>query len=193
MIGCFYLSVPCGVYFNRFQPCPLLSSSHTFIKPSKSQAIPHQYLPLPKGQALGYSAKSTLLVPREKVAVLLARQSARQRLSVSTSIPHRWSIVQGPGLLLLLYTYTMPYKKAPIPAPVVFTFENGIELTTSIDPQSRKHSVVCDLCGTVIVLGITASGGNLHKHRAHEPCTRTAFKNAKKQADERIKVCKSQL
>lgn len=56
-------------------------------------------------------------------------------------------------------------------------------------PQTRKHSVNCDLCGFTVHLGIGASGVNLHSHRDSNVCKKIAFELEKKQAQARLEVC----
>ena len=72
--------------------------------------------------------------------------------------------------------------------PVDIPFENGIILTTTINPLICRHSIQCDLCEATIDLGISASGLNIHKHRDHEPCRRTAHKLRTQRAREHIRV-----
>ena len=70
----------------------------------------------------------------------------------------------------------MTPPRVPVPDPVTFELSNGIKLTTFISPQTRKHSVNCDLCGFTVHLSISASGSNLHSHRNSDVCKKIAFK-----------------
>ena len=83
----------------------------------------------------------------------------------------------------------MTPPRVPVPDPVTFEFENDIKLTTSINPQTQKHAVTCDLCGFTVDLGISASGDNIHRHRRGTRCTKNAFKLGKEQAKARLMVC----
>jgi hypothetical protein len=87
----------------------------------------------------------------------------------------------------------MTPPKLPVQNPVDIPFENGIILTTTINPITCRHSIQCDLCEVIIDLGISASGSAIHKHRDHEPCRRTAHKLRTQRARERIKVCMPRL
>ena len=70
----------------------------------------------------------------------------------------------------------MTPPKPPVQNPVDIPFENGIILTTIINPLTQRHSIQCDLCGVTIDLGISAYGSNIRNHRDHEPCRKTAHK-----------------
>ena len=82
----------------------------------------------------------------------------------------------------------MTPPKPPVQNPVDIPFENGIILTTTINPLTHRHSIQCDLCEVTIDLGVSASGSNIRKHRNHEPCKRTAHKLRTQRARERIQV-----
>jgi len=83
----------------------------------------------------------------------------------------------------------MPPPVDPVTSPVTFPFENGaIRLVTVIDPVSRCHTVVCDLCDKSIPLGVWAASKPLFNHQGADPCQRNAFKRDKKEAKERILV-----
>ena len=43
---------------------------------------------------------------------------------------------------------------------VTFKFENGVKLTTFMNPQTKKHPVTCDCCGFIVDLGISTSREN---------------------------------
>jgi hypothetical protein len=90
--------------------------------------------------------------------------------------------------LIPLNTINMTPPKPPVQNPVDIPFENGIILTTTINPITYRHSIQCDLCEVTIDLGISASGSAIHKHRDHEPCRGTAHKLRTKRARERIRV-----
>jgi hypothetical protein len=83
----------------------------------------------------------------------------------------------------------MTPPKPPVQDPVDIPFENSIKLTTTINPLIQRHSIQCDLCGVTIDLDISASSSNIHKHRDHEPCRRTAHKLGTQRAREHIQVC----
>jgi hypothetical protein len=77
----------------------------------------------------------------------------------------------------------MPPPVDPVTSPVTFPFEKGvIKLVTVIDPVSRCHTVVCDLCDKSIPLGIQAASKPLFNHQGADPCQRSAFKRDKKEA-----------
>ena len=82
----------------------------------------------------------------------------------------------------------MTPPKPPVQDPVDISFENGITLTSTINPLTSRHSIQCNLCGATTDLGISASGSNISKHRDHEPCRRTAHKLRAQRARERIQV-----
>ena len=83
----------------------------------------------------------------------------------------------------------MPPPNDPIPHSVTISLDNGaIELTTTIDPETKQHAVNCDLCGQTIKLGIRAAGNPLFQHRNSDPCQRKAFNAAKDEAKQRIDV-----
>jgi hypothetical protein len=87
----------------------------------------------------------------------------------------------------------MPPPKPPVQNPVDIPFENGIILTTSINPITCRHSIQCDLCEVIIDLGISATGSTIRKHRNHNPCKRTAHKLRVQRAREHIRVCMLRL
>jgi hypothetical protein len=70
----------------------------------------------------------------------------------------------------------MTPPKPPALNPVDIPFENGIILTTTINPLNQKHSIQCDLCEVIIDFGISASSSTICKHRDDEPCKNTAHK-----------------
>ena len=104
-------------------------------------------------------------------------------------LPHHNYIRTGHTYLIQLSTINMTLTKPPVQNPVDIPFENGIILTTTINPITCRHSIQCDLCGVIIDLGITASGSPIRKHRDHEPCRKTAHKLRTQRARERIQVC----
>jgi hypothetical protein len=68
----------------------------------------------------------------------------------------------------------------PVATPVTFSFDSGeIQLTSIIDPETKQHSVTCDLCNQVIKLGIRGSINHISQHRDGENCKRKAFKMSK--------------
>src|ERR1700676_297026 len=74
----------------------------------------------------------------------------------------------------------MPAPLTPVTAPVTFSFNNGeIQLTTVIDPETKQHSVTCDLCIQVIKLGIRGSINRISQHRDSEKCKRKVFQVSK--------------
>ena len=86
-------------------------------------------------------------------------------------------------------TLSMTPPRVPVPDSVTFEFENGVKLTTSINPQTKKHSVTCECCGFTVDLGISASGKTINRHRGSVPCRKGAFKLEKEQAKMQLKVC----
>jgi hypothetical protein len=138
--------------------------------------------------------KSTLPVPREKCGCAATRKLPVPELrppllSVLCFIPHHHWIGPLCTYLVLLNTSNMPPPKPPVENPIDIPFENGIILTTTINPLTHRHSIQCDLCEATIDLGISASGSNIRKHRNHEPCRRTVHKLRTQRARERIQVC----
>ena len=85
-------------------------------------------------------------------------------------------------LVIPVNTLSMTPPRVPVPDSVTFEFQNGVKLTTSINPQTKKHSVTCDCCGFTVDLGISASGENIHRHRGSAPCKKGAFKLEKERA-----------
>ena len=88
-------------------------------------------LVLPRGQALGYSVRSTIPAPRENVAVqalgnLLCPAKQGCRLLVLSFLPHHHHIGTGHIYLIALKTINMPPSKPPVQNPVDIPFENGI-------------------------------------------------------------------
>ena len=74
----------------------------------------------------------------------------------------------------------MPAPLPPVANPVTFSFDNGdIQLTSVIDPETKQHSVICDLCSQVIKLGIRGSITRISQHRDGEKCRRKAFNMSK--------------
>jgi hypothetical protein len=74
----------------------------------------------------------------------------------------------------------MPIPLAPVPDPVILSFDNGdIQLTSVIDPETKQHLVTCDLCSQVIKLGIRGSITCISQHRDGVKCKRSAFKVSK--------------
>ena len=74
----------------------------------------------------------------------------------------------------------MPAPKPPVTTPVTFSCNNGeIQLTSVIDPETKKHLVTYDLCSQVTKLGIRGSITPISQHRASEKCKRTAFNVSK--------------
>ena len=79
------------------------------------------------------------------------------RLSVLNSfLPHHHYIGTGHTYLIPLNTINMTLPKPPAQNPVDIPFENGIILTTTINPITCRHSIQCDLCEVIIDLGISA-------------------------------------
>ena len=147
---------------------------------------------------MGYSVRSTIPAPHENVAVqalsnLLCPTTQGCRLSVLSFLPHHHYIGTGHTYFIPLNTINMTPPKPPVQNPVDIPFENGIILTTTINPLTRRHSIQCDLCKATIDLGISASGSNIRNHRDHEPCRRTAHKLRTQRAKERIRVCMPRL
>jgi hypothetical protein len=147
---------------------------------------------------LGYSVRSTTPAPCENVAVpalgnLLCPAKQGCRLSALSFLAHHHYIGTGHTYLIPLNTINMTPPKPPVQNPVDIPFENGIILTTTINPITYRHSIQCDLCEVTIDLGISASGSAIHKHRDHEPCRRTAHKLRTQRARERIKVSMPRL
>ena len=141
----------------------------------------------------GFWVKSTVPVSCVKVAVLAFsnlvlhgcfRLSLSLTLDLSSSVDH-----SNYPLVIPVNTLSMTPPRAPVPDSVTFEFENGVKLTTSINPQTKKHSVTCDCCGFTVDLGISASGENIHRHRGSAPCRKNAFKLEKEQAKMRLQVC----
>ena len=74
----------------------------------------------------------------------------------------------------------MPIPLAPVPDPVILSFDNGdIQLTSVIDPETKQHLVTCDLCSQVIKLGIRGSITCISQHRDGVKCKRSAFRASK--------------
>jgi hypothetical protein len=74
----------------------------------------------------------------------------------------------------------MPAPKAPVATPVTFSFHGGeIQLTSVIDPETKQHSVTCDLCSQIINVGIRGSIAPISQHRDSEKCKRRAFNVSK--------------
>jgi hypothetical protein len=64
--------------------------------------------------------------------------------------------------------------------PVIFSSHSGeIQLTSIIDPETKQHSVTCDLCNQVIKLGIRGSINRISQHMDGDNCKRKAFKMSK--------------
>ena len=108
-------------------------------------------------------------------------------------LPHHHYIKTGHTYLIPLNTINMTPPKPLVQNPVDIPFENGIILTTTINPITCRHSIQCDLCEVIIDLGISASGSTIWKHRDHEPYRRTAHKLRTQRAREHIKVCVPRL
>ena len=73
-----------------------------------------------------------------------------------------------------------PPTLIPVATPVTFSFDSGeIQLTSIIDPETKQHSVTCDLYNQVIKLGIRGSINRISQHRDGENCKRKAFKMSK--------------
>ena len=74
----------------------------------------------------------------------------------------------------------MPPPQIPVTTPVTFSFDSGeIQLTSVIDPETKEHSVTCDLCSQAIKLGIRGSINCISQHRDGEKCKRSAFRASK--------------
>jgi hypothetical protein len=74
----------------------------------------------------------------------------------------------------------MPAPKTPVKTPVTFSFNSGkIQLTSVIDPETKQHSVTCDLCSQIIKLGIIRSINPISLHRDSEKFKRRVFKESK--------------
>jgi hypothetical protein len=74
----------------------------------------------------------------------------------------------------------MPAPKTLVETPVTFSFNSGeIQLTSVIDPETKQHSVTCDLCSQIIKLGIRGSINPISLHRDSEKCKRRVFKESK--------------
>src|SRR5882762_7241039 len=74
----------------------------------------------------------------------------------------------------------MPLPQVPVATPITFSFDSGeIQLTSVIDPETKQHSVTCDLCSQVIKLGIRGSINRISQHGDCERCKRKAFKVSK--------------
>lgn len=76
----------------------------------------------------------------------------------------------------------MTPSRVLVPDPVTFEFENDIKLTTSIDPQTKKHPVTCDLCNFPVDLSISAPEENIHRHGRGVSCRKSVFKLQKELA-----------
>ncbi|KAK7471312.1 hypothetical protein VKT23_002721 [Stygiomarasmius scandens] len=68
----------------------------------------------------------------------------------------------------------MPRASEPEQEPVTFDLPDGAQLTTYIDPSTRKHHVICDRCGMDITLTITADAMLLTRHRDSNNCRKRA-------------------
>jgi len=86
----------------------------------------------------------------------------------------------------------MPAAKEPVTEPVTFSFDNGILLTSVIDPETKQHSVCCDLCGQTLKLGIRAAGNPLIQHRGSDLCKKRALRAAKMAAKGRLLVSQAE-
>ena len=111
--------------------------------------------------------RSTIPAPHENVAVQVLgnlRWPTNQgcRLSALSFLPHHHYIRTGHTYLIPLNTINMTPPKPPVQDPVDIPFENGIILTTTINPITCRHSIQCDLCEVIIDLGISASKLTCH-------------------------------
>jgi hypothetical protein len=76
----------------------------------------------------------------------------------------------------------------PLRTPVKLTLPDGTELTSSLDPVTNIHSVDCDICGKVILLGLRGAGNSIYQHRNSEGCISRVFKKEKEAARVRLNV-----
>jgi hypothetical protein len=123
-------------------------------------------------------------VSRVKVAVPAFGNLVPPRLDcLSLALDHS-SVVDRSSypFAIPVTTLSMTPPRVPVPDSVTFEFENGVKLTTSINPQTKKHSVTCDCCGFTVDLAISAFGENIHRHRGSAPCKKGAFKLEKERA-----------
>ncbi|KAF8074122.1 hypothetical protein FPV67DRAFT_1446920 [Lyophyllum atratum] len=58
----------------------------------------------------------------------------------------------------------------PVLHPVTIAFSDGANLTTSIDPHTGVHSVMCDLCFAIVKLTRSAHRNNVDSHRGGVKC-----------------------
>ena len=60
-------------------------------------------------------------------------------------------------------TQTLP----SVTEPTKITLPGGVILQTTIDPQTQRHLVECDICGTTVKLTTTAHPHGISEHRRH--------------------------
>jgi hypothetical protein len=70
--------------------------------------------------------------------------------------------------------------------PITFTVDEGIQLTTRVNPATGCHEVACDQCARIIVLTSHGSPQPLFQHRLSKKCT--ALRNAQDKARERSAI-----
>jgi hypothetical protein len=92
---------------------------------------------------------------------------------------------EGPGirscklhLSCAINTSNMTSPRPLVKDPVDIPFENGIILTTTINPLTQRHSIQCDLCEVTTDLGIS---------------TTQAWQNGPQYAYASVKTCRSSL
>ena len=80
----------------------------------------------------------------------------------------------------------MPPPVVPLAELAWIPLPDGSSLTTKIDPVSKKHSVICDLCNLCIVLLVLVNGDHLLKHRDSLNCKKLAAHNLRVQTNSEV-------
>lgn len=65
----------------------------------------------------------------------------------------------------------MPAQPATV-EPVILEMEDGVKLRTYINPDTKIHHVVCDLCDDDITLTVAANPYRLLAHRKGKMCSK---------------------
>jgi hypothetical protein len=82
----------------------------------------------------------------------------------------------------------MPLPKEPVTEPVLFSFADAKQLISIIDLGTKLHLVICDLCGSMLNLGIRAAGHPIIQHRDSASCKKKAHNLHKQVAKEKLLV-----
>jgi hypothetical protein len=83
----------------------------------------------------------------------------------------------------------MPKALEPILHPVKWTFFDGAELETSIDPETQIHCYTCNQCGKDIKAGKRGKPAAMTTHKRSQECKDSVIKKAQKEARVRMNVC----